>query len=299
MIISVYIYIYIYMYNVYMTGLPKPALARACHTALASVAPPGGPRGSPFCRALIFVCIGIVIYISLSLYIYIYMYICTYILIIITMIILLTLITIPTTTTATTTTMMIMMINITIMILILMMMIIIVMIILITIPTTTLIMITIKECHGRAWRASQTSRGAAARRAGRDCNILLIFVYIYIYIYIERYVYTYTHTLYMYDYYMYCSCVNKYIYIYIYVYANPVRARNFRQPSRADPFSPRLPRAFRTFLPDGPIHPIPKARSPHPRFCSRGIRTLSALRISKGWVRKDPNLGWGIGCRQA
>ena len=52
------------------------------------------------------------------------------------------------------------------------------------------------------------------------------------------------------------------------------------------------------------LHPVRIARIHYPRFAprvglgSKEIRTLSALRISKGWVRKDPNLGWRTGCNQ-
>ena len=50
------------------------------------------------------------------------------------------------------------------------------------------------------------------------------------------------------------------------------------------------------------IHPVRIARIHYPRFVPRvglrfkELRTLSALRISKGWVRKDPNLGLRTGC---
>ena len=51
------------------------------------------------------------------------------------------------------------------------------------------------------------------------------------------------------------------------------------------------------------IHPVRIARIHYPRFVPRvgsgfkEIRRLSALRISKGWVREDPNLGLRTGCR--
>ena len=50
------------------------------------------------------------------------------------------------------------------------------------------------------------------------------------------------------------------------------------------------------------IHPIPIARIPYPIFVPRvGLpRNLfligNGARFAKGWVRKDPNLGWEIGC---
>ena len=50
------------------------------------------------------------------------------------------------------------------------------------------------------------------------------------------------------------------------------------------------------------VHPVRIARIRYPRFVPRvglgfkEIHTLSALRISKGWVRKDPNLGLRTGC---
>ena len=49
------------------------------------------------------------------------------------------------------------------------------------------------------------------------------------------------------------------------------------------------------------IHPVLIPRIRCPRFVPRvglhfkAIRTLSALRISKGWVREEPNLGMRIG----
>ena len=49
------------------------------------------------------------------------------------------------------------------------------------------------------------------------------------------------------------------------------------------------------------LHPIRIAIIHYPRFVPRvgsgfeKIRTLSALRLSNGWVRKDPNLGLRTG----
>ena len=53
------------------------------------------------------------------------------------------------------------------------------------------------------------------------------------------------------------------------------------------------------------LHPVRIARIHYPRFVPRvglgfkEIRTLSALRVSKGWVRKDPNIGLRTGCNAA
>ena len=52
------------------------------------------------------------------------------------------------------------------------------------------------------------------------------------------------------------------------------------------------------------LHPVRIARIHNPRFVPRvglrfkEIRTLSALRLSKGWVRKNLNLKMRIGCRR-
>ena len=65
--------------------------------------------------------------------------------------------------------------------------------------------------------------------------------------------------------------------------------------------------ASREVRPGGPnpwkvLHPVRIARIHYPRFVPRvglgfkEIRTLSALKTSKGWVRKDPNLGLRTGC---
>ena len=51
-----------------------------------------------------------------------------------------------------------------------------------------------------------------------------------------------------------------------------------------------------------PLDPVRTARIHYPRFVprvglrSKEIRTLSAPRLSRGWVRKDLNLRMRIGC---
>ena len=61
------------------------------------------------------------------------------------------------------------------------------------------------------------------------------------------------------------SCMSVYVYIYIYIYIYIARIHYPR-------FAPRVGLRFKE------------------------VRTLSALRISKGRVRKDPNLGLRTGC---
>ena len=121
------------------------------------------------------------------------------------------------------------------------------------------------------------------------------YIYIYAHVYICVYIYIYIHT-YIY---IYMGYIHIYIYIhiiYIYIYGT--------HPTIATPpsvtWKPSFSAPHRAV-----IHPVRIARIPYPRFVPRvGLpRNLfligsltAALRFSKGWVRKDANLGLRTGC---
>ena len=127
-------------------------------------------------------------------------------------------------------------------------------------------------------------------------NNIYIYIYIYAYIYVYVYIYIYIYT------YM---CIHIYIYIHTCMYLCMYTSQRSRHTGAALATPRRDPHDEASQAVIFYIHPVRIARIHYQRFVPRvglprnhlltGSLTV-ALRLSKGWVRKDANLGLRTGC---